>query len=259
MNKFILMAGALSDKGNFKETNEDNILVKIGEDKNGDFGMFVVCDGLGGLSSGEVASNMAVMRLKIWWEEDLKNLIKQKKENQIIYILSDVLREINQSIIQYGINKGKRLGTTVSLIFMYKSMYYILHIGDSRIYSIKNKTVQLTEDHSYVAYKVRNNMMTPEEAKVSPEKHVLLQCLGVKEEIDIFTTYGELNNNQIFMICSDGLYNELKEEDINKYIKSNMEFDNDALQYSSGKLVNIVKSRGESDNISVILVGIKKL
>ncbi|AAK78387.1 protein phosphatase [Clostridium acetobutylicum] len=259
MNKFVLMAGALSDKGNFKKTNEDNILVKIGEDKNGDFGIFVVCDGLGGLSSGEVASNMAVMRLKRWWEEDLKGLIKQKREDQIVPILSKILREINESIIQYGMLNGKRLGTTISLIFMYKSMYYILHVGDSRIYSIKNKIVKLTEDHSYVAYKVKNKMMTPEEARVSPERHVLLQCLGVKDEIDIFTTRGELSNNEIFMICSDGFYNELKEEDILTHIKGNMDFDNDALQYSAGKLVNIVKGRGESDNISVILVGIKKL
>ncbi|PJI07950.1 MULTISPECIES: PP2C family protein-serine/threonine phosphatase [Clostridium] len=259
MDKFVLMAAALSDRGNFKKINEDNILVKIGEDKNGDFGMFVVCDGLGGLSSGEVASNMAIMRLKRWWEDELIDLIKKKQEDQIMYILSQVLMEINESIIDYGIRNKKRLGTTISLVFMYKNMYYILHVGDSRIYSIQNRILKLTEDHSYVAYKVKNKMMTLEEAKVSPERHILLQCLGVKKDVNIFTTYGELVNNEIFMICSDGFYNQLKEEDVMTNIKSNTDFDDDALQCSASKLVSIVKSRGESDNISVILVGIKKL
>lgn len=258
MHKFNLIAGALSDKGNFKDTNEDNILVKIGEDKNGDFGMFVVCDGLGGLEFGEVASNMAVIELKKWWEEELVDIIKKGKlESQIPNSLSSVFKKINKEIIQYGIEKEVKLGTTISLIFIYRGKYYILHVGDSRIYSVKNQIEKLTEDHSYVAYKVRNKIMTPEQAETSPDKHILMQCIGVKDNFDIFKKNGILNNNQIFIICSDGFYNRLKFEDVKLYVGTK-EFDDEILQESAKELVQLVKNRGESDNISVILVGVKR-
>ncbi|MFL0250728.1 PP2C family protein-serine/threonine phosphatase [Clostridium neuense] len=257
MHKFNLIAGAFSDKGNFKDTNEDNILVKIGEDKSGDFGMFVVCDGLGGLDFGEIASNTAVVKLKKWWEEELAQIIKTKIQDEIPTMLSSVLKKINETIIEYGIQKNKKLGTTVSLIFIYGVRYYILHVGDSRIYSVKNKIEMLTEDHSYVAYKVKNNMMTQEEAKISPDRHVLMQCVGVKKEIDIFKQSGILSDKEIFVVCSDGFYNKLKEEDIKSNI-INDDFDDETLQKSAKKLVQLVRSRGETDNISVILVGVKK-
>ncbi|WP_234121609.1 PP2C family protein-serine/threonine phosphatase [Clostridium hydrogenum] len=257
MNRFNLIAGAFSDKGKFKDTNEDNILVKIGEDKSGDFGMFVVCDGLGGLEFGEIASNIAVMKLKKWWEEELAKIIKTKIQNEIPIILSSVLKKINETIIEYGIQRNKKLGTTMSLIFIYGGKYYILHVGDSRIYSVKNGIERLTEDHSYVAYKVKNKMMTQEQARVSPDRHILMQCIGVKREIDIFKKTGILNENEIFIICSDGFYNKLKDEDIKSNIL-NYDFDDETLQKAAKKLVQIVRSRGETDNISVILVGAKK-
>lgn len=257
MHKFNLAAGAFSDKGNFKDANEDNILVKIGEDKNGDFGMFVVCDGLGGLDFGEIASNTAIMKLKKWWEEELVKIIKAKLEDDIPIILSSIFKEINEEIIEYGVKKNKKLGTTISLIFMYSGRYYILHVGDSRIYSMKNGIEKLTEDHSYVAYKVKNNMMTPEEAVTSPERHILMQCIGVKRDIDIFKKNGSLSGNEIFIICSDGFYNKLKDEDIRNNILSD-DFDDETLQRSAKKLVQLARSRGEHDNISVILVGVKR-
>lgn len=257
MHKFNLIAGAFSDKGNFKDTNEDNILVKIGEDKNGDFGMFVVCDGLGGLDFGEIASNIAVMKLKEWWEEELIKIIKAKREAEIPVILSSIFRKINELIIEYGAKKNKKLGTTISLIFMYSGRYYILHVGDSRIYSMKNGIEKLTEDHSYVAYKVKNNIMTPEQARISPERHILMQCVGVKSDIDIFKKNGNLSGNEIFIICSDGFYNKLKDEDIIANILSD-DFDDETLQKSANKLVQLARNRGEHDNISVILVGVKR-
>ncbi|MDD3223246.1 MAG: serine/threonine-protein phosphatase [Clostridium sp.] len=257
MEKLILMVGAASDKGNVREVNQDNILVEIGEYEGKDFGMFVVCDGLGGLTSGEIASKMAIVRLKKWWEEELIYLIKRNLENDLQRILAKIIKEINRNIIEYGIEIESNVGTTLSLIFIYKGKYYVAHVGDSRIYCLKNEIVQVTEDHSYVSYKVKNHMMTADEAKKSNEKNLLLQCVGVKNNLDIFFTVGEIKQNEIFIICSDGFYNKLEKKDVTKHIKANEDFDNETLQETSEELVQIVKNRGETDNISVILVGVK--
>ncbi len=257
MKEFILLAGAISDKGDIREVNQDNILVKIGEDENNDFGMFIVCDGLGGLSSGEVASKMAIVSFKEWWEGELIYLLKQNLEDDLQYILTDLIMVINKNIIKYGISIGSKVGTTLSVLFIYKDKYYIAHVGDSRIYSITNEITQLTEDHSYVAYKVRNNMMTLKEAKESSERNVLMQCVGVKNELDVFSVRDKLKENEIFIICSDGFYNKLESNDILGNINYHEDFDNETLQTASEELVRVVRSRGETDNISVILVGVK--
>lgn len=149
-----------------------------------------------------------------------------------------------------------KVGTTVSALLLCNDIYYIAHVGDSRIYKINKEIKQLTEDHTLVAMNVRNNIMTEIEAKNSAKKNILTQCVGVKENIEVFKERGKINKNDVFVLCCDGFYNKFEEEELYSEIKKIKNIiDNDVLQEAAQKFVNKVKERGEKDNISIIIVG----
>lgn len=175
-----LKIGAKSDIGNTKEVNQDNILVKIGEHKGREFGLCLVCDGLGGLTNGEVASQIAVKAFKVWWKEKLNDLIKNKNDLEILKSLEETVNVANKQILKYSIENNCKVGTTITALFLLGSEYYIVNVGDSRIYKFEKDISQETEDDSYVAMKVKNKEMTIEEAKTSKYKNLLLQCVGSK-------------------------------------------------------------------------------
>lgn len=252
-----IIVGAVSDKGNVKEVNQDNFLVKIYEDKLEDIGLFVICDGMGGLAYGEIASSTAVKCFKEWFEENYEVVVHNKNEEEIIFLMTNVLKEINEKIIAYGKKVEARVGTTVSALLICNGKYYIVHIGDTRIYKIDKKLRQLTEDHTLVAMNVKNNIMTKEEAKINPRKNVLTQCIGVKENIEVFKSLGKVLKNDIFILCCDGFYNKFEDTELFheiKAIRSNI--DNDTLQQAAESYVAEVKNRRETDNISIIIVAI---
>jgi len=251
-----IMVGAVSDKGNVKKVNQDNFLAQICAGTNGDQGIFIMCDGMGGLSKGEIASTKAVHGFKEWFDTNFKRLSPRSHSEDILSSLSQVLENVNKEIISYGLSIAERVGTTTSVLLIWSNNFYIVHIGDSRIYRLNRKIEQLTEDHTCVAMKVKNNLMTREEAKVNSKKNVLTQCIGVKENIEIFKNTGKIFGQEIFILCSDGFYNKLSEDEIVQALKSNDEINNDTLQETATKLVAKVMSRAERDNISVMLVGL---
>lgn len=258
MEQYSIEIGAVTDKGNVKPSNQDNILVQIGEYKGGEFGLFVVCDGLGGLAFGEVASVIAVKKFKKWWEEQIKEFIKNTDDEKIMVSLKKAVYESNIEIIDYSNKIAQRVGTTISAILVMKNKYYIVHVGDTRIYKITNKIEQLTEDHSYVAMQVRAGKMTAKEAKESKSKNLLMQCIGVKESIEIYERVGILKGGETFLISSDGFYNKLYEWEILEKIKKSTFNHEQSLQDVANILVEEVKNRKERDNISVILVSLEK-
>ncbi|MCR3760724.1 PP2C family protein-serine/threonine phosphatase [Clostridium felsineum] len=251
-----IVVGAVSDKGNVKPTNQDNFLVKIYENNNQDIGLFVMCDGMGGLSFGEVASSISVKSFKEWFDKNYERVINEKDENQIINFMVKVIEVVNKKIREYGEKELAKVGTTISALLLCKDKYYIVHVGDSRIYKINKEIKQLTEDHTLVAMNVKNNIMTEDEAKSSARKNILTQCVGVKENIEVFKQYGRINKNDVFILCCDGLYNKFEEKELYDEIKKiKNAIDNDVLQNTAQEFVNRVKERGEKDNISVIIVG----
>lgn len=253
MSRLQLSTGALSDIGNYKNINQDNILVQIGDGPYGEFGLMVVCDGVGGLSHGEIASSIAINAFKLWWKNEVINIITSADED-IITSMESVVNKINLRIINAGKQNNSLYGTTVSCIFIYNDKYYIVHVGDSRIYKLENKFKQITEDHSLVAYQVKNMIISEEEAEQSPQKHVLIQCVGAKEKIDIYKRIGSIREREFFLLCTDGFYNKLDIDTLKKNINNHKMINNDILQEISRKTVKNIKDQGEKDNISVILV-----
>lgn len=256
MNKFNIEVGAITDKGNVKEINQDNILVRIGEHNGREFGIFVVCDGLGGLTNGEIASAIAIKQFKIWWECEVRDLVKSNQELKIINSMKNIIEKANNEIREYGNKINERVGTTISALFLLQNKYYIVHVGDSRIYKITNRVFQLTEDHSYVAMKIRNGEMTKKEAKLSKQKNILLQCVGVKEKLDIFTKCDDIYGNEIFILSSDGFYGKLEENEMYLQTRKWCKYGDITLEELTRNLVELVKERKERDNISAIIVNL---
>ncbi|MFZ5988213.1 MAG: PP2C family protein-serine/threonine phosphatase [Bacillota bacterium] len=248
--------GALTDVGNVKKINQDNILVRIGDGSLGEFGLFVVADGMGGLAAGETASRMIVNGFSSWWDNKLSSMLNTDENLNIGIVnkeLDTLIRAINSDIIDFGLSINDKVGSTLSMLFIYGSTYLIKHIGDSRVYLINSSMTKLTEDHSWVALQVREGKMTPEEARNHPKRNILTRCIGVTHDIEIFETGGEIRPEDSFVLCSDGFYNYLDENEIHEGIISGKEDDDNVQEYLV-HLLEKVKLRGAHDNVSVIAV-----
>ncbi|MCD5406553.1 MAG: protein phosphatase 2C domain-containing protein [Desulfotomaculum sp.] len=251
--------GWASDIGKKKPANQDKILVKIGDISGcGDFGLFAVADGMGGMAAGEKASAIAMELLKKWWEE----LTPEKPAGLNVDYLSNELQKqfllINEQIIKYGAVKGITLGTTLSVLFIFDSKYALCHIGDSRIYKVNEANLtQLTPDHSYVAEQVRLGRLSVEEAQTHPKQNVLTRCLGIKQEIKTFSLCGTVKNNDIMLLCSDGLYKNLNPATIPGIVKNNIKQDTN-MQVIAAQLLKKANDNGGTDNISLILTCLKQ-
>lgn len=257
MVKKYFSVAAVSDLGGGKSTNQDNILVKIGENKYGDFGLFIVADGMGGLSYGAIASRIVVNKFGIWWETRFKEIIKNYNVD-ILKVVNEELKytveEANNEVMKFSKVVGQRVGTTISALFIYKDTYIIKHVGDSRIYVVNDDLIQLTIDHSWVAREIRQGRLTEEEAKKHPRRNVLTQCIGVSSKIDIYEDFGMINKDESFFICSDGCYRLIRGTEVQDSIKEFRKNSKGSLKELIENLLKSVKNRNPKDNISIVIV-----
>ncbi|MBR6013192.1 MAG: Stp1/IreP family PP2C-type Ser/Thr phosphatase [Selenomonadaceae bacterium] len=225
-----------TDVGRIRKNNEDSLIVIEPE-------TFVVADGMGGQAAGEVASKMLV--------ETVKNFLPLVPEPLNEEILTKSIMKANAAIIKTAReNKNYRgMGTTATILHIYKNRAYYAHIGDSRLYRVRNKNLeQITEDHSYVETLVRRGEITPEEARVHPMKNILTQAVGADENISVDSGNLRIDVDDIFMLCTDGLTNMVTDENILKIL---LESGNPA-----DDLVQAALNNGGHDNVSVIVVKI---
>ena len=251
MKKYKIVTRAISDVGVIKKVNEDSIIMKLAIGPKGHHGIFAIFDGLGGLEKGDQASGRCKETLEEWWNKKMK-LLPSFTDEEIISSINEILYNCNNKISIYGEENNINLGSTASILIIVKGKYYIAHVGDSRIYKFDSKLKQLTEDHSLVAFKVKNGEMTLEESKVSKEKNILLQCIGIREEIEIYNRMGTIKHGDKFLLCSDGFSNRLEDDEICSL------FNGKYIEESLKETINLVKSRGERDNISAIVLKIEK-
>lgn len=204
-----------TDIGDTKKTNQDSILEKTGTFNRHNVGLFIVADGCGGLQYGEEISKLITSHFSNVWDNTLGAFFSGKRvdEKGLDRFLDDMLNEVNQKAYSFGAQVGGRVGSTISLLVTYDKRYILKNIGDSRIYLKRGKKVlQLTEDQSLVADLVRNGELTKEEAKTYKKKNVLTMCIGVFEELQIFSASGKIKNKDTFILCCDGLHNHVSEK-----------------------------------------------
>ena len=241
-----------TDKGIVKSVNQDGLLIKVAKTKIGRVALFVVCDGLGGLEKGEVASSTVIRELANWYDNKLYELINEKRD--IINSLKETIYELNRRLLEYS-NKNKvKLGTTLTALFAIEDEYEILHIGDCRVYNINNSLKLLTKDQTLVEREIDRGNLTREEARINKKRNILLQCIGASINLEPVITKGKLERDSVYIICSDGLYHELLEDEFIKYFNPSNINSKENMDYITKEVVELVKNRGERDNITILLI-----
>jgi protein phosphatase len=232
--------GFKSDAGGSRHQNQDSLLV------DPELGLFVVADGMGGHSAGEVASELAVHEIAGFIRNELPTCQDPKK------LLEDAVLRANVAILERSaINpEWSDMGTTVVAALFVENRLIICHVGDSRAYTISKGAIrQLTQDHSFVAEWVKEGLITAAEARTHEARRGLYMALGVEEEIEPGLTEYKWNGDWCLCLCSDGLNDAVEDEDIRKTV-------NEALdpQDACDSLIRLVHEREGQDDITVILV-----
>lgn len=246
---------ANTDVGIVKKTNQDSLTVKVINTKQGKMVLAVLCDGMGGLAKGEVASASVIHAFDRWTQEQLPSLCETKIEdavikNQWVQIVTDQ----NNKIKMYGSRQGIRLGTTVVAILITQDRYFIMNVGDSRAYEIDKEVIQLTADQTFVAREIALDHMTEEEANQDSRRNVLLQCVGASDEVYPDFVFGDTKINAVYMLCSDGFRHEITTQEMFTKLKPDILLNHAMMDKNTQELIELNKRRIEQDNISVILV-----
>ncbi len=203
--------------------------------------VFAVADGMGGHQAGEVASMMAI--------DAVQKMAKANSEPGIA-LMRDTVRRAHEAMIEHA-NRNPAcagMGTTLSLMWKRKGYMYIAHVGDSRIYRMRDGVLeQITEDHSLVAEFVRNGLITPEEARVHPRRNIITRALGTAGdcEPDILAT--DTQPGDIWLLCSDGLSGMVEDAEIERVLSRG------SIDKAADTLLKLALRAGGRDNITLIL------
>jgi PPM family protein phosphatase len=235
------VAAAVSDRGRKRPSNEDAFGFSV-ED-----GVYVVCDGMGGAAAGEVASSVAV--------DEVLHLLAGQRQNGIIPMpgaVEEAIVAANDAIFSRAQNDKhlSGMGTTLVALAAQENRVWILNVGDSRCYRLRNGQLELmTLDHSLVEEQVRLGRMTRAEALRSPYKNVITRALGTQGRVtpDVFDL--EAEPQDLFLLCTDGLTRELADPMIASLLLRDAPLE----ELCSG-LVDAAKKAGGHDNITCLLV-----
>ena len=243
-----------TDIGIRKKTNQDSALIMEAETDVGNVLLTVICDGMGGLAKGEVASSEVIREFSQWFEQQLPCILAiENPTDRIFSSWEKIALACNEKIFAYGKRHGVSMGTTLVAMLFIGEKYYIINIGDSRAYCLSDRLYLLTKDQTFVQREMDMGRMTYEEAMNSPQRNVLLQCIGASNYIepDFFT--GEVAANQVYMLCSDGFRHVLREKELFEELSPETLRTKDDMKKKLRQLIDTVKSRDESDNITAAL------
>ena len=233
---------AKSDIGKSREMNQDSFYVSGEDDK---VQIFILADGMGGYKGGEIASKLAVHSAQSFISRNFEKIPKEKDE--ILKLINDGIEYANLTVYEESQKNQelKDMGTTIDVCLLYGNKVYIGHVGDSRVYRIRRNIIRkLTTDDSYVQKLVKDGTITKEEAINHPKKNMLLKAVGCNSLVNPAVMCKGFLKDDILLMCSDGLTNMLKEEEIYKIIKEDEE-------NACSNLVKRANERGGLDNISV--------
>lgn len=246
-NGLKLAVYGISDVGLAREHNEDSISWDI------DLGLIMLADGMGGHNAGEVASDMAVSAihdalLDVLTPDMLAaNVIKCEDavRESVVYANEEIHEQAHARIECAG------MGTTLVLALFHDNSITYAHVGDSRIYRVRNGEIkQITQDHSLVQEMVDNGYLSEEEAMLSTSRNLITRALGIAPEVEVDVTSDELDDEDIYILCSDGLSDMVNDADILRIVTEYRP----NLEKAAEALVNQANQNGGSDNISVVLV-----
>lgn len=246
---------AATDTGIKKRINQDSLFVRKIRTRIGKMVFAVLCDGMGGLAHGELASASIIAAFTKWMYVELPMLSQNSLEDCMVREQwSEIIRLQNDKIRAYGCTNQCAVGSTVTALLMTEKRYFLLNIGDTRAYEIGESVVQLTEDHTLAAKEVRLGNMTDIQAEKASIQNVLTKCVGVENTVSPDLFFGEPHKNTVYMLCSDGFRHCITTDEMKKYLFRNTRNNADGIKRQEECLIELVKQRGETDNISVITI-----
>ena len=198
-------AVGFSDKGGFREINQDRIIFLNYEEEGVELpALAAICDGVGGSDHGEIAADMTAQILTEWYYGVIKWVGEHPVEPEhLVTLLRDAIDVSNSEVRKYCETNGKKTASTMSVLLLYKDTYHILHVGDSRIYNLRLLEL-LTEDEK--AFKDNAN----------GGKFYLTNYVGKEEEIQVRYYHGKIRKKDVFILSSDGFYNVFTRDDAKK-------------------------------------------
>ena len=245
-----------TDVGKVRTNNEDNFVI------DEEIGLFIVADGMGGHSSGEVASKMAVdvtrdsmRRFALNGQKAILGKINPQFSEAANQLASSV-RLANQFIFESAKSKPQNqgMGTTIDSVLMHKNKIAIAHVGDSRVYLVRdNKLHQLTNDHSLVQDQVRQGLLKKEEAEKSHLKNILTRALGVDETSEVDIAEVDCYNGDVLIACTDGLNKMVSDDQILEVVPQMK-----TPKMIAEHLVDMANATGGVDNTTVVVAQVKK-
>ncbi len=245
------LLGAKTDLGCVRENNEDKFEFFQPDDEDvlalkGSF--YAVADGMGGHAAGQIASELALKTaIKAYYaeqspvvEEFLRSAIQQA--NGLIYDAARAIAERNG------------MGTTITALVIRGEEFFIAQVGDSRCYRLRgNRIEQLTDDHSWVNEQVKRGALTQDEAEMSPFKNVITRSIGNAPYVDVDIITDELREGDQFLLCTDGLSNEISESDMKEAMQRG------SPSQAAWDLIELALERGGRDNCTVLILKILQI
>lgn len=247
----------LSDVGRKRAINEDSFFRDDG------MGFYVVADGVGGHSKGEIASSEAVEQLRMWVygaRAHLDACLAQCADGvqgafwEVRRLLESGLQSACYMVFGMAELDPTRRGmsTTLSAVLVRDGFAFAAHVGDSRVYLIREReAMQLTEDHTLINYKIKHGLLDPAEAATAAGKHVITRAVGHKDYVQVDTADIDVRIGDRFLLCTDGLH---------QYIKADHEIvdliDGDDIEASAHAAIALANERGGKDNITALIVDV---
>lgn len=255
-----IVAACYTDAGIIKEINQDSLSVKVVNSLKGKIAFAIVCDGMGGLEHGELASREVVMAFNNWFEVQCAQMAAGNS-----FTLENICRKwrsliegMNEGIAEYAEKNDMVMGTTVSALFVYQGKFMICHVGDSRIYQVAQSVRQLTADQTLVEQEVRLGILTREEARTDPRRNILLQCVGASNVVKPQFEAGRITEDTVFLLATDGFVHMVSEEELYAVFSPSKGWKKEELMAECGRMVKLVMDRGERDNVTLVALAIYK-
>jgi len=245
-----LEIAAITDTGRTRDSNEDSIATRP------ELGLVVLADGMGGHRAGEVASGLAVEIISRHVEDKLSNGPGEPSSDEYSYEAELIKKAVELANVTVHETAQARvecagMGSTVVAAIFHDNRIAMAHVGDSRLYRMRNKKLeQITEDHSVVQELLSRGLISEEEALTAFNKNLVTRALGIEAEVQVDIAEYDTEKGDLYLICSDGLSDVLKDNDIEQHLLNG----GISLDVVAMNMVNDANSKGGPDNISIILV-----
>jgi serine/threonine protein phosphatase PrpC len=261
-----LLVGVETDTGIARKNapNEDNVLALQGTrpfaGELHPVGLFAVADGMGGHAHGQEASQLAVQAIHDAIVPTLQRAGEENEDELFADLLKEGVHRANLAIYQRNRDSQEqqgKMGTTITAALVVNTQAYIVNVGDSRTYHYRQGEGlrQLTQDHSVVARLVEHGVITRDDIYTHPQRNQIYRCLGDHSSVQADFFKVELQVHDLLLLCSDGLWEMVRDADIEKIISSSRPH---ATQIST-TLIQAALNRGGADNVSVVVIGIEPL